>query len=207
MDHPELYQPITLISSCWDPEARQPEEFLLHSGALDWLADCQPRWKLASLRFTGANSVTHFEKCCLLLQSEYSECCWHIRQRTVNHFHFPKKNAHRGFFHRVLFSASFRNRLSNAGISIGPELPAVVGFAETDAVSIRPSCQTAAGLGAPALPVKGGLKNTTKDRGACIYTNHWARCLICDFGAFVIHWASSFPTVLASRLDTAEATR
>lgn len=80
-----------------------------------------------------------------------------------------------------------------------------MGFAETDAVSIRQSCQTAAGLGAAALPVKGGLQNTTKDKGACIYTNCRVRCLIYDLGAFVMHWAASSFTILANRLNIGEA--
>lgn len=111
----------------------------------------------------------------------------------------PKRNA------RGTFSiASFLAPRSGTGcqtqrFKLARSCPLSWDFAETDAVSIRQSCQTAAGLAAPALPVKGGLKNTTKDGGACIYTNHRARCLICDFGAFVIHWASSSLTVVSQQ--------
>lgn len=45
---------------------------------------------------------------------------------------------------------------------------------------------TTARLRLPALPVKGGLKDTAEDREACIYTNRWVAY---NFYAFVMHLA------------------
>lgn len=169
-------------------------------GAVDWLAGCQPRrWKLAWSRLAGANSVTHFSNFCLFVKFENSECSWRGPPARSKSSPCPKKNAGRAFSITSFLAPRSGTGCQTQRFKLARSRPLSWGFAETDAVSIRRSCQTAAGLAAPALPVKGGLKNTTKDGGACIYTNQRARCLICDFGAFVIHWPSSSFTVVSQQ--------
>lgn len=57
---------------------------------------------------------------------------------------------------------------------------------------------TAARLRLPALPVKGGLKDTADNREGCIYTDRWGALRFCD--AFSVSFHPSL--FLANRLDT-----
>ena len=84
------------------------------------------------------------------------------------------------FLHLFFICALFENRLSTAETWIGQELPMSWDL-------LRPIRSTTARLQLPALPVTGGLRDTTEDRESCVFTNCWVLNVVSDLKAFVMH--------------------